>query len=63
LLSGVFFFCGCYYGLKKTLSLSLLDKQIRNEDTEEVGGEGTEDMCTEGTPSGPPPPKTEPGCF
>jgi len=34
--------------LKKTLSLSLLDKQIRNEDTEEVGGEGIEDMCTEG---------------
>jgi hypothetical protein len=27
--------------------------KIRNEDTKEVGGESTEDMCTEGTPSGP----------
>jgi len=30
----------------------LLLTKIRNEDIEEVGGEGTEDMCTEGTPSG-----------
>jgi hypothetical protein len=31
----------------------LLLTKIRNEDTEEVGGEGTKDMCTEGTPCGP----------